>query len=295
MNSEQAPSVLALVLTYESPEGVARCLAALRAQSTAVAAILVVDNASRPPVTVADGDPPVRILRLPENVGPAGGYAAGLRAFLEEDFEWVWVMDDDCRPTPGALGGLSDAIATADAPSLFFPAVVDDRTDARTSGLGWWGAMIPRSAVEQCGVPAEELFYWVEDIEYFSRMRDAGFAHVRVDTAVVNINMTRDDAAMPAWKYYYRTRNSTHARLEIFRGNTAVPRSTRDRYLQLWKATRSTARLAARSVIREHDHRLRKLAAVGRGLVDGIRGRLGRTVVPDHAHRPDYRADPDRN
>src|SRR5262245_52497364 len=98
---------MAIVVTCDAPEALARCLAAINEQSTSPAQVLVVDNASEPPATAPVVDQSdVRFLRLSENLGPAGGYAAGLRDFLESPCESVWLLDDDCVPRPDALGAL---------------------------------------------------------------------------------------------------------------------------------------------------------------------------------------------
>ena len=41
-------------------------------------------------------------------------------------------------------------------------------------------------------------------------------------------------------------------------------------------------------MLREHEHRVTKLAMIGRGTFDGIRGRLGRTVLADSPDRPSF-------
>ncbi|KAA9006792.1 glycosyltransferase [Histidinibacterium aquaticum] len=69
--------------------------------------LIVVDNASTD--GTADwlsglADPRVEILTLPENLGGAGGFEAGMRHATETyDPEWIVVMDDDARPEPGTL------------------------------------------------------------------------------------------------------------------------------------------------------------------------------------------------
>lgn len=85
----------------------------LQSSSKALAAVLVVDNAS------SDGtgewlsgqrDPRLIVLSRATNQGGAGGFEAGFRhamAALAPD--WVVVMDDDARPEPGALDAFHQA------------------------------------------------------------------------------------------------------------------------------------------------------------------------------------------
>lgn len=81
--------------------------ALLAAAPDELAALLVVDNAATDGTAAwlaAQPDPRLRVLRLPENRGGAGGFEAGMRlAIAEMDPDWLLVMDDDACPEPGAL------------------------------------------------------------------------------------------------------------------------------------------------------------------------------------------------
>ncbi|CAJ92961.1 Glycosyltransferase 2-like domain-containing protein [Cupriavidus necator] len=45
----------------------------------------------------------VTVIRLPTNTGSANGYAVGIDAALSRDTDYLWLMDDDNAPCPGAL------------------------------------------------------------------------------------------------------------------------------------------------------------------------------------------------
>ncbi|MFA5882579.1 MAG: glycosyltransferase [Acidimicrobiia bacterium] len=282
-------SVMAVVLTYDAPDAARRCLASIREQHAGVDAVLVVDNASEPPfVTDPAAGSGVRVLRLLENTGPAGGYAAGLRTFLASDASWVWLVDDDSTPRPGALAAQLRAAATRTEPTAFLSTMVDRDTGAEANTHGWCGVLIPRVIVEAVGTPMEALFWWAEDTEYLQwRIPRAGFALERCDDAVVDVSLRRAERAKPAWKFYYETRNQVYFRLRVQRQPADGPRR---RHLTVrvrsWRAARTVAKLGGRAVLREPDGRARKLAMVVRGAADGLRGRLGRTVAVDLADRP---------
>lgn len=114
-------------------------LAALQASlpcllAEAVDRIVVVDNASTDGTAdwlAGQTDPRLKILRLPDNRGGAGGFEAGmamLRAGPEDpkgpdtagrdlhgpDPDWIVLMDDDAHPAPGALAAFRAYIATAE-------------------------------------------------------------------------------------------------------------------------------------------------------------------------------------
>jgi rhamnopyranosyl-N-acetylglucosaminyl-diphospho-decaprenol beta-1,3/1,4-galactofuranosyltransferase len=279
-------TVMAVVLTYDAPDALERCLAAIASQTRRPDAVLVVDNASVPRVLVADGS--ASVLRLDTNLGPAGGYAAGLDEFLRTDHCWAWVLDDDVAPDPGALGAQLAAAGRTDGPCLVMATMVDDATGSVDNTQGWCAVLVARDIVSSVGLPDASLFWWNEDTEYLQwRIPRAGYPVVRAEDARVQVTRGRPTSAKPAWKYYYEARNQVHYRLHTQRPSSGemVPRHLRSR-VRRWRAARAVTKLAVRSVVREREGRAAKLWMVARGAIDGVRGRLGRTVAPDAADRP---------
>jgi len=286
---EKGSKVAAVVLTHDAPRSFERCVRALAAQTIPLTALLVTDNASAEPVEhVVEGFPGAVVQRLPVNTGPAGGYAAALTAFLASDAEWAWVMDDDCVPEPHAL---EMQLAAASPTRVVLPMAWSDDSYEGTRSHGWLGALIHRSVVERVGVPKAELFWWTEDTEYLQwRIPEAGFEVVWTDEAVTRVSRARADDTKPAWKYYYEARNQVYHRLYVQRPARSPRTRPTPHHLQVsvrcWRAARSVVLLAGRVVLREHHDRAHKLASIARGALDGLRGKLGATVVPDSSHRP---------
>ena len=50
----------------------------------------------------------VTVIRLPANTGSANGYAVGITAALSRKCGYVWLMDDDNAPCPGAVAALCE-------------------------------------------------------------------------------------------------------------------------------------------------------------------------------------------
>lgn len=113
------PKIAAVVVTYNREAALQEALPRILAEPFAT--VMVIDNAS------SDGtaqwlagldDPRLLVLRLPENIGGAGGFAAGLEALGPHD--WYVLADDDAWPVPGALAafaaGLADLRAAAPGP-----------------------------------------------------------------------------------------------------------------------------------------------------------------------------------
>jgi rhamnopyranosyl-N-acetylglucosaminyl-diphospho-decaprenol beta-1,3/1,4-galactofuranosyltransferase len=281
--------VLCLVLTFDAPASLRTCLDSLDAQTLTPDGVIVVDNAS--PIGIDDivaEFRTARVERLAENRGPAGGHAAGLRAFLEGDAEFAWVMDDDCRPEPGALAAQVALARSRPNPCVVLSTAVDANTRSTLQGHGWCGVLIPRSVVRSVGLPNEDLFWWTEDTEYLQwRIPNAGFEVCWSEGSRVEIHRRPPDAKKPPWKYYYESRNQVYHRLYVQRAGVRrpIPRHLRIR-VRVWRAGRAIAKLGIRALVREDDHRGEKLVMVSRGALDGLRGRLGRTVSVGSSDRP---------
>ena len=200
-------SVCAVVVTYNRKELLARCIDAVLAQSTPVAELYVVDNAS------ADGTgemlrargyldrPEVRCLRLERNAGSSGGFAAGIAAARRSDADWIWVMDDDAEPEPQTLERLlaSAAAREPDSAALCSSVVRPDGTidtghrghfdrrprplpladyrDGTAPELDFFtfvGLLLRTAAARAADPPKSELYIWCDDYEYSFRVREHG-------------------------------------------------------------------------------------------------------------------------
>jgi GT2 family glycosyltransferase len=274
--------VLAVVLTFDAPHHAANCVTALQRQTNPPGAILVVDNDSAIPVerdVLANlGPVPVAVLRLSENLGPAGGYAAGLERFLHGSHHYAWTMDDDVEPDPDCLAHLVTAMRAHHDVALVSPLRFDKTTGEYWEGWGWGGVLIPRRAVEELGVPDRRLFWGYEDQEYLrDRIPLAGFVPVSCHSAIARVSTRPATDDKPPWKWYYETRNQTYRYLYK---RAHVPFRTRLKSLVAWYVK------VIRKIWASRRRRPTKYASMARGLVDGGLRRLGKRVAPDTSHRP---------
>jgi GT2 family glycosyltransferase len=273
---------MALVLTFEAPDEVLSCVRALQSQVVAPAEILVIDNHGRispdADVLATAGQIPLRLRRLAANSGPAGGHADGLRQFLSSERTYAWVMDDDVRPEPTCLQQMLVVMHDHLDAAVVGPAIVDATTGERFDGWGWCGALIPRRAVEQAGVPDSRLFWGLEDQEYLrDRLPLAGYPPVRCDDGVVRVHRRPSSTERPGWKYYYESRNRMYRYLY---DRPHIPRPVR-----LKSLCYATIQECSTIWRRERD-RVRKLGYVALGIVDGLLKRLGKRIEPRRADRP---------
>ncbi len=270
MTASDGRQVLAVILTFNAPDALVVCVEAIRAQSRPPEAILVIDNASSPPPTEAlaaaglgEG---LTVLRQADNSGPAGGYAVGLAQFAASAFDVAWVMDDDCVPRRDCLELLMAESSRTDGPAWLFPEWHEPDGKV-TRWPAWCGFILDRSIVEEVGVPMAELFWWAEDTEYlWWRIPQAGHPVRYHSGAVVQHTLARRHG-IPTWKYYYEARNSVFFHLRIKHSMRRLPRKL--------------VLLCGRALFREHDRRAARLLLIGRGVGDGLRGRLGKRVPVD--------------
>jgi GT2 family glycosyltransferase len=263
MSERQGRRIVALVLTHNAPRSLARCLSAIDAQAEAPEEVIIVDNASQPSVdasSLSDARS-LQVIRSDVNGGPAGGWAIALRHFLASDFTHAWVMDDDIVPDPKCLASLW--AAASDTPTSAFVFPISVQPDGSVGRWGsWCGFLISRDIVERVGMPMEALFWWAEDTEYCEwRIPQAGFPRRVVDEAVVHHDAIRQGGDIPAWKYYYESRNDLYYHLHIKRRVGRYPKKITS--------------LVLRALLRQKKDRIACVGAICRGLYDGALGHLG--------------------
>ena len=191
-------AVAAVVVTYNRKEWLVECLQALRIQSTPLARIFIIDNASTDGTAELLGahgfltDAQYEYIRSEKNTGGAGGFHAGLRRAYEAGYEWFWLMDDDVEPYQDALGSLlayqeqSGCIhgRRTNVDGSPFPwgyqfdpqtvtvkeiqdRLVESNEDVQEVNVGCFeGMLIRRDVVEKIGFPMAELFICCDDMFY---------------------------------------------------------------------------------------------------------------------------------
>jgi hypothetical protein len=262
MGEEQR--VMAVVLTHNAPDSLDRCLKAITGQSTPPQAVLVVDNASDPPITreqLPTSLPDTALIRSDANGGPAGGYALGLAQFLASGYRHAWVLDDDMLPDPECLERLWVVAGKKLEAAYVFP--VSHQVDGSFGAWpSWCGFLVAREIIEKVGLPMAELFWWAEDTEYLQwRIPEAGYPIRVVGDATVHHDSIRHGEGVPVWKYYYEARNMLYVHMYVKR--------------RVGRYLRNVSKLIGRAILREPEGRLIRLWAITEGMWDGARGRLG--------------------
>ena len=293
-----SPRTVALVLHWSRPDLTAASVEAL-ARSRPLPSILVVDNgsASPPPAYPGRAAEQCSLLSLRRNAGFAGGMNAGVAWALTRGFEFLWLLNDDVRVTPGAHGKLIDAARRE--PALWTPCLDggDGRQqhvggsvsldgsglrladaaafDSLNDGIRWvtgTALFVPAALARRLGPLDDRFFAYWEDVDWSVRASRMGIPVAVERDAVVVHRPTEAAPARSAGRHFLTARNEfLFARKHVAPSawDEALPRiAARQLRFAGWLERRGQLRLAR---------------AVVSGGLSGLRGRTG---PPRHTWLP---------
>lgn len=243
MSDTHAPRVAAVVVNWRRPQATRAALAALAEVGAPGCFPVVVENGSAD-FTDAElaGTPGGRRVVSPSNVGFAAGANLGMRAALDAGADWVWFVNDDATPEPGALATLLAAAALPPHPQVLGPKIVQadhpERLDSvavtldlasgamrllghdevdrgQYDALGYaplavtgCALLVSRRACLQLGGFEEAYFAYFEDIDLCLRARLAGMHVAAVPAARVRHDRPPTHAGRQSpSSLYYSVRN----------------------------------------------------------------------------------------
>lgn len=264
-------TVCAIVVTYNRKDLLLECLKALEKQTRSINAIYLLDNASTdrtpqlllkkgylnklPPNTM---DEPwektcekngisINYVRMPENIGGAGGFYNGIKKAYQKGYDWLWVMDDDTINTTNSLKVLFDKMRVVEEPIGFacskvmwnedevhlqnMPSIqnlnssnipfnkYDKEGVLSVEASTFVSNLISRDAVKSVGLPLKEFFIWADDVEYTNRITKNDFLGLYVSDSIVyhktkenNDGTVKSINEQSMWKNYYGRRNELYMR-----------------------------------------------------------------------------------
>jgi GT2 family glycosyltransferase len=185
-----------------------RAVASVHAQREPVEVVVVGNGADVPPLP-----DPVKIVRLPDNAGVAGGRNAGLRACGGDAV--LFLDDDGWYAGPGLAGQVAAAFAADPQLAVLSFRVADpaggpgarwhvprlradpERSSPVTTFAGG-ACAIRRSAFEQAGGLPEQFFYAHEETDLAWRLIGLGY-RLRYDAGAVMFHPALPNKRHPAW------------------------------------------------------------------------------------------------
>ena len=204
-----SPPVTVIIVAWNQLEKTLACLTTVAALDYPAVRVLLVDNGSEPPLAeaIAARFPTVEMLRLPTNLGFAGGYNAGLRRAMAGDGRYFLLLNNDTLVAPDVVTHLVAELETMPdvglATAKIYYAAEPNRIwtvganlnvflDLKDGGqgqidAGQWAAprdvdfapfcaiLIRREVIAGVGLLDEAFFLYYEDMDYCRRARAVGW------------------------------------------------------------------------------------------------------------------------
>lgn len=190
--------VAAVVVTYNRKELLKENIESLLSQTQKdILDIYVIDNASTDGTEKELQDyvnnEMIQYVNTGANLGGAGGFHYGIKTAALKGYDYIWVMDDDCMPTPTALeeflnmdsllkgdyGYLSSKVLWKDGNicnmniqrKTMFKNLNDFESNMQKIAMASFVSLfIPINVIREVGLPIKEFFIWTDDWEYTRRV-----------------------------------------------------------------------------------------------------------------------------
>lgn len=202
--------------------------------------VIIIDNASDPPLPCPPMGAAIRVIRSDTNLGGSGGFNLAMQAALKDwprddaATDLLWLLDSDARVLPGTLVRLIDALSSDPSIAAVGPALADPRTrivhevggiidpdtgcqrPGRTGNDGMSGVeacdyvascclLVRREVVERVGLMPDR-FINADDAEWCLRIADATGMKIAAEPAAIALHPRFD--RFPTWQRYFGTRNA---------------------------------------------------------------------------------------
>lgn len=281
MTTAHSPTVVAVVWTYNRFELAQRCIEAVLDQSRPADRVIVVDSSSPDGSgqKLRDTFSDVEVIVLSDNGGPGAAIAAAFESVGEVP-DYYWLIEDDSVPARGCLAMAIEKAAEIEHLGILGPVgctiewgqwqAADELAPGATRKVDLVvldGALVSGEAVRLAGHPKTNYFLMMVDVEYPLRIAMQGFSMVQVGLPYRQLRLG-SAADGHSWRNYYQTRNHLRMVLE-FRSPGLLGgfflRSLKHFVFALSRGDWTTIGYRAR------------------GILDALRGRMGRTVEPPAA------------
>lgn len=295
------PRTLAIVVNWNGAGVLEKTVESLCPSGRAAGSdTLIVDNAS------SDGSaeaavrrfPEVKLIRLPENRGFAGGHNEGLRQAIAGSYDYALLLNNDITLEAGALQSLLQAAEQDSSTAILAPSVwrADDgrRLDAAWGNILFHHVIVQMKAVnripaaehlrkreadcvfgsvllvrmkaaQKAGLLDERYWMFLEEVEYCRRMRQSGYRILYVPEA----------RAVHIGGHSIKTASAQRLKLYLVRRNSVLFMRRYAGWKQwLWYLSCVAASLAVSMVICTLGGDWRSWLARWEGYRDGFCGRL---------------------
>ena len=294
--------ICAVVVTFNRLTLLKETIEGLKNQSISLDKIIIVDNDStdgtRDWLSSIKSDKIELIFQ--DNVGGAGGFHTGVKAGYEQGYDWIWMMDDDVIPNTNCLEELLNYREVSsclnpmkqyiDGSPMYWARWYDalrgviytnnnilfeNGNKVTFVNVGnFEGMLVSRELVSQIGFPNPDYFIAHDDTDYgFRASFYTNVAYVRDAILVRNMKIT--DYKLSAFYLYYNYRNQ----FILFRESLKIPfdyygvskfHYYKGIFQRAWSETKSLLK-------KQDDQKKLKVKSIWRGIIDGLKGKVGKT------------------
>lgn len=233
----------------------------------------------------------------PENLGGAGGFKTGFKLVLNEECDYIWVMDDDVEPVENCLENMlrnmnreikvcvpnrnssdfSDpAILSFNWNNIFMPVIhkkvikiKDNSTNYFIKDFPFEGPLFKKEIVEKVGLPNSDYFIFFDDSDYAIRCcKYSKILYVTNAKLKKQIILPKIKNKKFSWRSYYLVRNQI-----IF-----DRKNNNSKIVSFFRPYIICLEMAIKYILLGRYSDIPKLI---RAFKDGINNRIGKTVEPN--------------
>lgn len=300
--------VAAYITLYKDKEAAWRCIQAIKAQSTQVDAIFIIDNSDEE-LLVLDNDELILIHHYPSNIGIGQGLVLAFEWATKQGYDFLWTFDQDSVPSTYCLEILLttyNKLSSEDGYKIgiIAPTPIDPRTGEVIEGAVFScdrfvgrkhnknidfyecdapitsGSLIYIPAAKIVSPPRADLFIDGIDLDYGLRLRREGFHNLIIPTAIMYhdfgnpVQVKFYNKKFTIQKYselrnYYISRNHTYLETRYSQGRYLLTSCLRRiRYL---------LRTVVLILLYDSENKALKVWACVLGTFHGFKGKLGKT------------------
>lgn len=210
---EMKQKVVAVVVTYNRKALLRENIECLLSQKPLVPDILIIDNHSTDGTKEYIQDyidnRAINYYDTGANLGGAGGFSYGIKKAAENEYDYIWVMDDDCMPADSALNELIKADVALNGNYGFLSSKVlwkdgslctmNLQRDTLTHTIerlnfgykpvvmaSFVSLFLKREIIIEMGLPIKEFFIWTDDWEYTRRISRKYRCYAVADSVVIH-------------------------------------------------------------------------------------------------------------
>lgn len=253
--------IVAYITAYKDRTALHQCIRSIQKQDYPIQKIIVVDNS---PVFIAEGiasieqenGPAIIAWFYPNNIGISGGLNKLLQWATSQDYDFVWMFDQDSEPRPDCLRQLIRAyvqLVVRHPIGIVAPTAIDPITQETINPTCFLkdrfesvelpekdqpcacdspitsGSLLCLNTLASVPPPDARLFMDGVDLDYGLRLKRAGYKNFVISQAIMShrfgypteivvFGRVKVRQAYSALRYYYICRNHTYLELKFSRG-----------------------------------------------------------------------------